>query len=162
MVSLDSACLITLISTLKLLFNCLKPLKPIISGLNRKCVGGSQNGHQNPVQRHRFTLEKCLTIHYYSLKPLKPTFFWKTGDFRSLPVIGHGRGPAHDTSQSFDYVLQPEFWSILYPSFAPIAAMWDTLCKKNPSIFLFRGSGSLAIKWMNTMPRPSLTRRLFG
>ena len=41
MISLDSACLITPISTLKLLLVCLNPLKPVTSGLNRKCVGGS-------------------------------------------------------------------------------------------------------------------------
>ena len=42
-VSIDSACLITTISTLKLLLVCLNPLKPVTSGLNRKCVGGSQS-----------------------------------------------------------------------------------------------------------------------
>ena len=93
MVSLDSACLITLISTLKLLLIYLKPLKPIISGLNRKCVGGSQNGHQNPLLRHRFTLNRCLKIHYYSLnlKPPKPP---KTGLFlknRWFPVTSGSR-----------------------------------------------------------------------
>ena len=106
MVSLDSACLITLISTLQLHLICLKPLKPIISGLNRKCVDGSQNGHQIPVQRHRFTLKKCLTSHYYSSKPLKRTFFWKTGDFPSLPVIGDDPNHAEDLLQPFSHRLQ--------------------------------------------------------
>ena len=41
MVSLDSACLITPITTLKLLLVCFNLFKPVISGLNRKCVGGS-------------------------------------------------------------------------------------------------------------------------
>ena len=55
----------------------------------------------------------------------------KTGiRFRSLPVIGHGRDPAHVTPRSFCQVLQPEFWSILYASFAPIAAIRATPLKK--------------------------------
>ena len=83
-----------------------KTLETDNSGLNRKCVGGSQNGHQIPVQRHRFTLKMCLTSHYYSLKPLKPTFFWKTGDFPSLPVIGDDPNPAEYLPQPFSHRLQ--------------------------------------------------------
>ena len=106
MVSSDSACLITLVLTLRLLLICLKPLKPITSGLNRKCVGGSQNGHQNPLLRHLCTLENCLNIHYYSLKPLKPAFSWKTGNFRSLPVISWHRDPTQVLVQPFLHTLQ--------------------------------------------------------
>ena len=43
MVSLDSACLIAPIQLFQLLRLCLNPLKPVTSGLNRKCVGGSQS-----------------------------------------------------------------------------------------------------------------------
>ena len=37
----------------------------ITSGLNRKCVGGCQNGHQNWLLRHRFTLEYLKIIREY-------------------------------------------------------------------------------------------------
>ena len=107
MISLNSACLITPISTLKLLLVCLNPLKPITSG--------------REVSKHPLLF----------LKPTKIGFFlWLTGNFRSLPVIGHGRDPAHDTSQPFGHDLQPDFRSLFISSFSPIAAMSEAYLKK--------------------------------
>ena len=106
------------------------PLKPMTSGLNRKCVGRPKNGSQIRLFRHQFTLVKCEITPYYSLKSLKPTFFWKTGDFRWLPEVGHGRKSVVVPPRSFLHVLQPEFMAIIYASFPPLAEIWETLLKE--------------------------------
>ena len=110
MVSLDSACLITLISTLQLLLICLKPLKPIISGLNRKCVGGSQNGHQN---RSVSSLNP-RKVSKYPLLFLKTP---KTGFFYEKPAIScHFRSSVIVETRSMPTVNR-SFVHYLYPGF---------------------------------------------
>ena len=84
------------------------PLKPMTSGFNRKCVGGPKNWSHIRFFRHQFTLAKCQNTPYYFLKSLKPFFFWKTGDFRWLPEVGHGRDPVEIIPRYFRHVLQPE------------------------------------------------------